>query len=127
MVGQISVLRPRDTACFDEETLNGLCRDLGPNIAENILCRALEDMAARLIRIREDYGCGDRDALRKTVHALVPIADQIGLPKLAQIGRDVLNCADRTDQVALAATLFRFLRYGEMAIASAETGMDRTL
>ncbi|OSQ51051.1 hypothetical protein [Marivita geojedonensis] len=127
MVEQISVLHPRDTAYFDEDTLNGLSRDLGPSVAENILCRALEDMAARFLRIREDYTEGNMRTLRKSVHAVIPIAEQIGLPILARIGGDVVICIDRDDPVAIAATLCRLLRCGEMAISCAELGMDLSL
>lgn len=124
---QVTVLHPRDTAYFDEDTLNGLSRDLGPAVAENILCRALEDIAVRFRQIRDDYAAGDHAALRKTAHAVVPIADQIGLPLLADIGRDVVICVDQADPVALAATLCRLLRCGELAISCAEAGMDLSL
>ena len=67
MVAQIAVLHPRDTAYFDEETLNTLSRDLGPSVAENIVCRALEDLAVRLTQIRTEYAEGDQRALRKSV------------------------------------------------------------
>lgn len=127
MVEQISILHPRDTAYFDEDTLNGLSRDLGPNVAENILCRALEDIAARFIQIRHHYNDGNLAALRKSVHAVIPIADQIGLPSLARVGGDVMTCVDRGDTVALASTLCRLLRCGELAISCAEMGMDLSL
>ena len=127
MMHQVTVLHPRDTAYFDEDTLNGLSRDLGPAVAENILCRALEDIAVRFRQIREDYAAGNHAALRKTVHAVIPIADQIGLPVLAGIGRDVIICIDQGDPVALAATLCRLLRCGELAISCADLGIDLSL
>ncbi|WP_439122826.1 hypothetical protein [Marivita sp.] len=124
---KISVLHPRDAAFFDEDTLNALSRDLGPAVAENILCRAREDIAARFIQIRDEYGTGNYPGLRKSVHAVMPIADQIGLPGLTSIGHDVLRCIDQADPVALASTLCRFLRCGEMAISCAEMGLDLSL
>ncbi|MFP7674765.1 hypothetical protein ACG74X_15560 [Marivita sp. S0852] len=127
MVDQISVLHPRDTAHFDEDTLDTLSRDLGPNVAENILCRALEDMAQRLAQIRDHYTDANTPALRKTVRSLVPIAEQIGLAGIAAISEDVLICIDRDEGVALAATLCRLLRTGEIAIACADLGLDLSL
>jgi len=124
MVEHVSILHPNDTTYFDEDTINALSRDLGPSVAENILCRALEDMAARFAQIRHEYGNGHETALRKSVHALIPIADQVGLPSLSSIAHDVLICIDRGEGVALAATLCRLLRKGEMAISCAELGMD---
>ncbi|MCI5110133.1 MAG: hypothetical protein MRY75_06225 [Marivita sp.] len=123
----ISILHPRDIASFDMGTLDGLSRDLGPSVAENILCRALEDIAIRFAQIREEYGTGNHQALRKSVHAVIPIAAQIGLPGLSRIGRDVLTCLDQADPVALSATLCRFLRWGETAIACADMGTDLSL
>ncbi|MCK0151662.1 hypothetical protein MWU54_16590 [Marivita sp. S6314] len=127
MVDQISVLHPHDTAYFDEDTLNALSRDLGPNVAENILCRALEDMASRLSQIREHYTRAETPELRKSVRALIPIAEQIGLPCVATIAEDVVICVDRGEGVALAATLCRLLRSAELAISCAEVGMDLSL
>jgi len=127
MVEQISVLHLRETAYFDEDILKGLSRDLGPGVAENILCRALEDMAMRFSQIRHDYADGNQRALRKSVHALIPIADQVGLPGLARTGRDVMICIDRGDPVAIAATLARLLRCGEMVIACGEIGVDLSI
>lgn len=127
MVEQVAVLHPRDTAYFDEDTLNALSRDLGPSVAENILCRALEDIAARLVHMRADYADGNDTALRKSVRSLIPIADQVGLPGLSAIARDVLICIDRGDGVAIAATLCRLLRSSELALSCAEMGMDLSL
>lgn len=127
MMQKISVLHPCDTAYFDEDTLHRLSRDLGQSVAENILCRALEDIAARFVQIRNDYAAGNHPTLRKSVHAVIPIADQIGLSGLAQIGRDVMICIDQADPVALAATLCRFLRWGEMAMSFADLGNDLSL
>jgi hypothetical protein len=127
MMQEISVLHPHDAACFDLDTLDGLSRDLGPSVAENILCRALEDIALRFVHIRNDYVSGNHAALRKSVHAVIPIAAQIGLPGLAHIGRDVVTCIDQADAVALAATLCRFLRWGETAMSCADDGLDLSL
>ena len=127
MVEQIAVLHPRDSASFDEDTLNALSRDLGPGVAENILCRALEDIAARLAQMRTEYADGDDRALRKSVRSLIPIAQQVGLSGVSAIARDVLVCIDRGEGVAIAATLCRLLRSSEMAISCAELGMDLSL
>ncbi len=124
MVEHVSILHPHDTAYFDEDTLNELSRDLGPSVAENILCRALEDMAVRFSQMRDEYADGDERALRKSVRSLIPIADQVGLPAVSRIARDVIICIDRGEGVALAATLCRLLRCGELAISCAEVGID---
>ena len=124
MVENVSVLHPHDTAYFDEDTLNALSRDLGPSVAENIFCRALEDLAVRLSQIRDEYTAGNEKALRKSVRSMIPIAEQIGLPCISSIAQDVLVCVDRGEGVALAATLCRLLRNGERAISCAEIGID---
>ncbi|MCL3881799.1 hypothetical protein [Marivita sp. GX14005] len=127
MVQQVSILHPRDTAYFDEDVLDMLSRDLGPSVAENIVCRALEDMAVRLSQIRAQYAEGEEIALRKSVRGLIPVAEQIGLQGVAAIARDVLVCVDRGEGVALAATLCRLLRSGELAISCAELGVDLSI
>lgn len=127
VVGQVSILHPQEPAGFDEDVLKGLWQDVGPAVAENIFCRALEDLAIRLTQIRNDYASGDNLRLRRSVRRLGPVADQIGLGALSLSASAVVACIDREDPVATAATLCRLLRGGEAALSSAFVSQDLTV
>lgn len=101
---------------LDSDRLNDLYVQLGQHAAEDVVCRALEEMAARLSHIEKSYRAGDWDDLRKNARGLGAIADQLGITILAQVARDVKTCVETGDLVALASTLARLMRVGESSL-----------
>lgn len=101
---------------LDPARLDELFVQLGQHAAEDVVCRALEEMAARLSHIERCYRTGNTAEMRKNARSLGAIADQLGMPAMARVARDVTNCADTADPVALAATLSRLLRLGERSL-----------
>lgn len=101
---------------LDSDRLNDLYAQLGQHAAEDVVCRALEEMAARLTHIDKSYRAGDWEDLRKNARGLGAIADQLGITVLAKVARDVKTCVEMGDPVALAATLARLMRVGESSL-----------
>ncbi|MEM9579926.1 MAG: hypothetical protein AAF891_04505, partial [Pseudomonadota bacterium] len=64
------------------------------------------------------YRAGASCDLRKTVHSLVGIGDQIGLQTLARVAEDVTSCIDSGDWVALGATFARLVRSGDQSLSA---------
>lgn len=124
MVTRVTVLEPHQVVEFDEDMLDALARDLGPQVAENLVCRALEDMALRLGTVRDAYSRGHAHDLRKAARGLIAVSEQIALLSVARIARDVIDCLDRNDAVSLGATVFRLIRTGEMAVACSVKGQN---
>jgi hypothetical protein len=56
--------------------------------------------------------------LRKTVHSLISISDQIGLDTLADVARDVVTCIDSGDWTALGATFARLIRTSDQSLTA---------
>lgn len=101
---------------LDNDRLNDLYTQLGQHAAEDVVCRALEEMAARLSHIDKSYRDGAWDDLRKNARGLGAIADQLGITVLAKVARDVKTCVEVGDPVAIAATLARLMRVGETSL-----------
>ncbi|MBV2359698.1 hypothetical protein KUH32_07925 [Thalassococcus sp. CAU 1522] len=101
---------------MDPGQLQALCGDLGPHAAEDLICRAMEEMAHRLCQVETLARKGQRVELRKGLRALGAIADQLGMTGVAAVARDVVRCIDDDDPVAEAATLARLARSGESAL-----------
>lgn len=93
-----------------------LCSDLGPNAAEDVVCRAMEELAQRLCVIQGQAASGPREDMHKSLKALAAIADQIGLCSLSRVAHDVMTCIEYGDRVAEAATLARLARTGERSL-----------
>lgn len=112
----VTLLRQRETVRLDPDRLDDLFLKLGQNAAEDVVCRSLEELAARLTHVEASYREDRLDDLRKNVRSLAAIADQLGMPALTRVTHDVMYCLDQSDPVAQAATLARLLRVGETSL-----------
>jgi hypothetical protein len=90
---------------------------LGEAGAEDVVCRALEELALRLSHTERCHSDGRISDMRKSARSLVAIADQIGMQKLSRVAADVTISADNHDLVAIAATLSRLLRIGDSSLS----------
>jgi hypothetical protein len=114
----VLVMKPKDGARVDQEKLTSLYLQLGEAAAEDVICRAMEELAVRLSHCEQLYRDGKSDALRKSARSLRAIADQIGMGHLAQVALDVTRTIDDGDRTAQAATLSRLLRIGEKSLTA---------
>ena len=115
---QVLQIRPMEVVRVDQDRLGALYRQLGEAGAEDVVCRALEELALRLSHCETLYRANRAAELRKNARSLIAIADQVGMSALSQVARDVTCCIDRADATALAATLSRLLRVGERSLTA---------
>lgn len=97
--------------------LEELYMQLGEAGAEDVVCRALEELAVRLSHTERCHREGRLADMRKSARGLIAIADQIGMQALSRVAADVTVAADRRDPVAVAATLSRLLRIGDTSLS----------
>ena len=90
---------------------------LGETSAEDVVCRALEELAARLSHTERCYRELRFEDMRKSARSLIAISEQIGMQLLADVARDVTSCIDSGEGTALSATLARLLRIGESSLS----------
>lgn len=115
-VEQITLLKQHETVRLNAGRLEELYLQLGEAGAEDVVCRALEELAARLSHTERCYREARLPDMRKSARSLIAIAEQVGMQLLANVARDVTLCVDDGDQIALAATLARLLRIGESSL-----------
>lgn len=113
---QVLQIRPLEQVKVDQERLGALYSQLGEASAEDVVCRALEELALRMSQCDRLYREKSWPELRKNTRSLIAIADQIGMDKLSQVAVDVTRCIDACDLNGLAATLSRLLRIGERSL-----------
>lgn len=109
-------LQQNEAVRLDSDRLEELYVQLGEAGAENVVCRALEELAVRLSYTERCYRERRLQDMRKSARSLVAISDQIGMQMLARVATDVTRCIDENDHTALAATLSRLLRIGERSL-----------
>ncbi|MDU8910103.1 hypothetical protein [Aestuariicoccus sp. MJ-SS9] len=115
---QVAILAPAERAGIDRERIEELYRQLGPAGAEDVVCRAMVDLAFRMGHIDTLHRNADWAEMRKQTHTTAAVAEQIGMTALARVAGDVVRCIDDGDSVATAATLARLLRLGERSLVA---------
>ncbi|SLN45621.1 hypothetical protein PEL8287_02347 [Roseovarius litorisediminis] len=116
-VEQVTLLNQDERVQLDPGRLKELYFQLGEAGAEDVVCRALEELAARLSHTERCYREMRLRDMRKSARSLIAIADQVGMQMLAQVAGDVTASIDCGDQTALAATLSRLIRIGEGSLS----------
>lgn len=117
-VSFVTYLIPAERPRMNTDILYALCDTLGPRKAEDVVARALEDLAARLCLVQDLAVAGTRSDLCKELRALRAVAAQIGLTGVSEVAQDVLTCVEHKDLVGEASTLARLARNGECALTA---------
>lgn len=124
---QVLNIRLSETVHVDHDRLGALYAEMGADAAEDVVCRAMEELALRLSHSSRMYAEGEVPELRKCAKSLIAISEQIGMFKLARVAGDVVETIDAMDTPATAATLARLLRIGEQSLAAIWDLQDITI
>jgi len=117
-VEQVAILTHDERVHFDPDRLTELYAELGENAAENVVCRALEELSIKLRRIEAAFWSRDIKVVHENALGLVSVADQIGMHSLSKVAADVSGCVEVGDVVALGGTLARLLRVGDQSLST---------
>ena len=118
VVATVFTLVQNENVRLDPDRLAGLYRQLGEAGAENVVCRAIEELAVRFAHCERLWRQQDDKGLRKCTRSLIAISDQIGMNTLARVADDVTRAIDNGDAAAVGATLFRLIRIGERSLTA---------
>ncbi|NDR55629.1 hypothetical protein [Aliiruegeria sabulilitoris] len=103
---------------LDPDSLESLYLELGPAGAENVVCRAMEELALRLSDLPKLHRAGRWEELSRVARSMIAISRQVGLTGFARVAGDVAKCAATGDPIALSATLSRLERIGERSLTA---------
>ena len=120
-------IRLKETVRVDQDRLGALYAEMGESGAEDVVCRAMEELALRLSHCSRLHAAGNTGDLRKCTRSLIAIADQIGMHLLARVAGDVIGCIDAADANAMNATFARLLRIGEQSLTAIWDLQDITI
>ena len=118
VVEQVIMLQRDESVRIDPDRLGALYRQLGERGAEDVVCRAIEELAVRLSQCSKMLRADDTVALRKNARTVLAISEQVGMMALARVAGDVTIAIDQDDRVALAATFTRLMRIGERSLTA---------
>lgn len=114
----ILTFEPHESVRLDLDCIETLVSSLSREAADEVVARAVDDVAMRLSDCEQHFAAGDTAGLRKAVRPLGGIAEQIGMSMLARVARDLLLTLDRGDAVAVAAVLSRLSRVGDRSLVA---------
>ena len=123
----VTQIKPKESVDVDQDRLSALYAQLGDVSAEDVVCRAMEELALRLSHCDRLYRTSALADLRKSVKSLVAIADQIGMSAVSMVAGHVTDCIDQENNIALASTLGRLMRIGEESLTTMWDLQDVTI
>ncbi|MDO5530369.1 MAG: hypothetical protein Q4F71_13280 [Paracoccus sp. (in: a-proteobacteria)] len=113
----IRTLTPDEPIVIDSHRIAQIRLRVGPD-ADDLVCQALEQIAAGSARLHRAARDGDTRGTGKEAARLSRLAGQIGLVSLAGVAADVFACTRLGDPAALAATLERARRVTDRSLSA---------
>ncbi len=121
-MGEIATLRPREVVRQDVEAIAVIYRNLGAPVAEQMVSRALGELALTMAGIAEKVRAQELRDLAGQLGRLARLAGDLGLSSLASVAGDAKTCLERADGTAFSAVWARLLRVAERSLVT-ETGL----
>ena len=115
-MGEISTLRPREVVRQDVEAIAVIYRNLGAPVAEQMVTRALGELALTMAGIAEKVRSQELRDLARQLGRLTRLAGDLGLSSLAMVAGDAKTCLERADSTAFSAVWARLMRVAERSL-----------
>ncbi|WP_149141849.1 hypothetical protein [Gemmobacter caeruleus] len=116
MMGNVTVLRPKDQLRQNAEPVAAMYRDLGTVQAEQVVTRALGELALAMSGLAAQVRAHEMQDLSRQLRRLQRLSEQLGMLSLAQVAGDLRVCLDQADATAFSAVWARLLRVAERSL-----------
>lgn len=126
-MAKLAVLHHDEGVRLDPDCLVALYSNLGEAGAEQVVCKAMEELAARLTEMQRFADEGRTPALVRSARLLIKVAAQIGMLSFARVAGDVVAAANAGDPAGQAATLARLVRIGDRSLNAVWDLRDMTV
>lgn len=118
MSGNVTVLRPKERLRLDAGPIVAIHRELGTPAAEQVIGRALGELALAIAGMAGQVRDRDLTDLNRQLVRLQRMAGHVGLTSLAMVAAEARTCLGRSDDTAFAAVWARLIRIAEQSLAS---------
>lgn len=116
--GKVTALQPVERVRQDGEAIAVIYRNLGTATAEQMVTRALGELALAMAGIAAQVKARHLADLARQLRRLQRMAENLGMISLAQVAGDALDCLERCDSTAFSAVWARLLRVAERCLAT---------
>ena len=124
MTGIVLAFRPKERVRQDSEPIALMYRNMGTTAAEQVVTRALAELAMAMTGLSDRIRARDMSDLGRQLRLLQRMAEQLGLVSLGQVAGDVRQCLDIGEPTAFAAVWARLMRVAECSLAAEKGLMD---
>ncbi len=126
-MAEVTVLRPKDLLRQNAEPVAAMYRDLGTMQAEQVVSRALGELALTMSGLAARVRARQLDDLARQLRRLQRMAEQLGMESLGAVAADLRHCLDIGDATAFSAVWARLLRVAERSLAVDKALLDQSL
>ena len=123
-MAEVLALRPRETVRQDIEAIAVIYRNLGAPVAEQMVTRALGELALTMAGIAEKVRAQELRDLARQLARLRRLVEDLGLQSLASVAGDAKCCLERADGTAFSAVWARLMRVTERSLAPDQGSAD---
>jgi hypothetical protein len=116
-MNNVTALRPREVVRQDAEAIAVIYRNLGAPTAEQMVTRALGELALAMAGIAAQVKAHQLADLARQLTRLRRMAESLGLVSIGTVSEDARICLERSDATAFAAVWARLLRVAERSLA----------
>lgn len=122
MTGLVARLEIAENVCIQTEALTLLRDCLGFDGSQDVIEKAVIEVAERLSAVEKSLLLGDIQNLKRAARSLGSIGEQLGFLLMAKVAQDAINCADQQNSNALHAVTERLMRVGDASLTAAIDG-----
>jgi len=123
-MGNVTALRPSEVVHLDGEVIAIIYRNLGQTTAEQMVARALGELAIAMAGIAAQVKSHQLSDLSRQLTKLRRMAENLGLDSLGKVSEDARVCLERADSTAFAAVWARLIRVAEKSLARGPGAVD---
>ena len=122
----VVALRPNDRVRQDAEPIATIYRNLGTASAEQVVTRALGELALTMSGLAVHVKAHELGDLNRQLRRLQRMSENLGMTSLGLVAADVRVCLDQSDTTAFAAVWARLMRIAEWSLVADKTMLDQT-
>jgi hypothetical protein len=123
----VVMLRPVERVRQDGEPIATIYRNLGTDSAEQVVTRALGELALTMAGLASQVRAHELADLSRQFRRLQRLAENLGMVSLGLVAYDVRTCLESGDSTAFSAVWARLIRIAERSLASDKELLDRSL
>jgi hypothetical protein len=110
----------------DSEPIATIYRNLGTSSAEQVVTRALGELALTMAGLAAQVRERDLQDLSRQLRRLQRMSENLGMTSLGLVAGDVRACLERSDSTAFSAVWARLVRVAERSLAPDKALLDQT-